>query len=267
MNSPPQHSRTLAQERPQPTRLLLSHQISTISRAIGRYSFSVPPRIPLTALSPRNTLTPTGTPSSDYTPTYTEVSCPTSIGAWSVRQAATLPTIDNLVITTKPAAPSPVAADISPTQIVAAPSSPTAIPNNTSSGISSLSTGTKAAIGVAVPLVVVALVVVAFFLWRRRRRRRNKEAAAAAAADKGPEYSEVSQNSQGGGGGVVTEFFKPEVEGNPVVQLHADDVRHELGSQAVYQMGDQEREPAELDATKPPQELSNGLSVRKSVER
>lgn len=41
MNSPPQHSRTLAQERPQPTRLLLSHQISTISRAIGRYSFSV----------------------------------------------------------------------------------------------------------------------------------------------------------------------------------------------------------------------------------
>ncbi|KAI4156072.1 MAG: hypothetical protein LQ341_000047 [Variospora aurantia] len=214
-----------------------------------------------------NTLTPTGTPSSDYTPTYTEVSCPTSIGAWSVRQAATLPTIDNLVITTKPAASSPVAADISATQIVAAASSPTAIPNNTSSGISSLSTGTKAAIGVAVPLVVVALVVVAFFLWRWRRRRRNKEAAAAAAADKGPEYSQVSQNSQGGGG-VVTEFFKPEVEGNPVAQLHADDARHELGSQAVYQMGDQEREPAELEATnRPPQELSNGPSVRRLVER
>ncbi|KAL9017437.1 MAG: hypothetical protein Q9185_005255 [Variospora sp. 1 TL-2023] len=197
-----------------------------------------------------NTLTPTGTPSSDYTPTSTEVSCPTSIGAWSVRQAATLPTIDNLVITTKPAA-----------------SSPTAIPNtSSSSGISSLSTGTKAAIGIAVPLGVVALVVVAFFLWRRRRRRRrrNKEAAAAAAAHKGPEYSQVSQN------GVVTEFFKPEVEGNPVAQLHADDVRHELASQAVYQMGDQEREPAELEATNippSPQELSNGPGVRRLVER
>ncbi|KAL8656235.1 MAG: hypothetical protein Q9210_000385 [Variospora velana] len=241
---------------------VVSYEFST--SAFSYTGTGTPPAYTPTPISPDfynlqshwNTLTPTGTPSSDYTPTYMEVSCPTSIGAWSVRQAATLPTIDNLVITTKPAASSSIAAGISSAQIVAASSSPTAVPN-TSSGISSLSTGAKAAIGVgiAVPLVVVVLAVVAFFLWRRRRR--NKEAAA---ADKGPEYSEVTQNSQGGG---VTEFFKPEVEGNPVAQLHADDARHELGSQAVYQMGDQESEPAELEATNRPQELSNGPSVRR----
>ncbi len=53
------------------------------------------------------------------------------------------------------------------------------------------------------------------------------------------------------------------MEGNPVAQLHADDARQELGSRMLYQMADQEREPAELEASGRPQELSNGPSVRR----
>lgn len=53
------------------------------------------------------------------------------------------------------------------------------------------------------------------------------------------------------------------MEGIPVAQLHADDVRQELGSEMVYQMADQGREPAELDARSGPLELGHGLSVRR----
>ncbi|KAI4114618.1 MAG: hypothetical protein LQ338_007979 [Usnochroma carphineum] len=115
------------------------------------------------------------------------------------------------------------------------------------------------AIGVVIPIVVLALAFTSFLIWRRRRK-----AKRAAAADTGTEYSEVTQNGQGG----VNEFYKPhgsseEVDGNPIAQLHADDSRQELGSQAVYQMEDQGREPAELDAWGRPLELSNGPSVRR----
>lgn len=203
-------------------------------------------------------LTPTitsGTPSSDYTPTYSKVSCPTSGDSWSVAAAAALPTIKNLVITTKPPASASAAARSSAVEIVAGPSSPTTgSVITTDPGSSGLSSGAKAAIGagVAVPVVVIILAITLFFLWRRRRK--NKQAGA---AGKGPDYSELAQP------GEVNEFYKPEMEDNPIAQLHADDARQELGSEMVFQMADQGREPAELDACTRPQELSNGASVRR----
>ncbi|KAL8748707.1 MAG: hypothetical protein Q9184_007138, partial [Pyrenodesmia sp. 2 TL-2023] len=128
-----------------------------------------------------NTLTPTGTPSSDYTPTYTKVSCPTSDESWSVAAAAELPTIRNLVITTKPPASASAAARSSAVEAVAGPSSPTAASVTTTAtdpGSSGLSSSAKTAIGagVAVPAIVIILAVTSFFLWRRRRK--NKQAAA-----------------------------------------------------------------------------------------
>ncbi|KAL8904329.1 MAG: hypothetical protein Q9207_003340 [Kuettlingeria erythrocarpa] len=203
-----------------------------------------------------NTLTPTGTPSSDYTPTYTKKSCPTSDDSWSVAAAAQLPTIRNLVITTKPTASASAAARSSPVEAVAGASPTSASATTTTDpGSSGLSSGAKAAIGVSAGVGVPIIAVIAFVLWRRRRKSKQ-----AAAADSGPNYSEVAQNTQGGG---VDEFYKPEMEDNPVAQLHADDARQELGSRMLYQMADQEREPAELDASSRPQELSNGPSVRR----
>ncbi|KAI4159399.1 MAG: hypothetical protein L6R39_000377 [Caloplaca ligustica] len=89
-----------------------------------------------------------------------------------------------------------------------------------------LSTGAKTAIGVgvAVSILLIILAVTSFFFWRRNRK--NKRAAAAA-ADKGSGYSENAQSNHQAGG--VNGFYNPEVDGNPVSQLHADDARHELG--------------------------------------
>ncbi|KAL8835543.1 MAG: hypothetical protein Q9170_003276 [Blastenia crenularia] len=208
-----------------------------------------------------DTLTPTGTPSSLYTPAYTSVACPsTTISSWSVIPTAPLPTIENLVITTKPAAS--LGKDSSGTQKAAGPSSPTAVAVTKSKfGSSGLSTGAKAAIGVIVPVVVLGFAIMSFLLWRRRRSATTKPAP----DEKGPEYSEVIQEQNSPREG-VGEFYKPresEIGGNPVSQLHGEGVMPELGSEMGFNMGDVGRELVELDAYSPPLELSNGPSVRR----
>ncbi|KAL8715033.1 MAG: hypothetical protein Q9220_000990 [cf. Caloplaca sp. 1 TL-2023] len=188
-----------------------------------------------------DTLTPTGTPSSDYKPTYTGVSCPQSSDSWSVAATATLPTIANLVITTKAAASSSIAqASASTPVIAAAAASPSVTPSstNTSSG---LSTAAKIAIGVVIPVVLLTLSLALFLLWRRRKSKSR--------AKEGADYGEVTQNNNGGGN--ITEFYKAggsEADGNAVAQLHADDARQELGGRTIHQMGERDPEPVELEA-------------------
>ncbi|KAL8953935.1 MAG: hypothetical protein Q9222_000222 [Ikaeria aurantiellina] len=203
-----------------------------------------------------DTLTPTGTPLSNYKPTYTEVSCPKSTDVWSVAATATLPTIAKLVITTKAAASSSIAQASASTPVVAAPvASPSVTPSSTSNS-SGLSTGVKVAIGVVIPLVILTLSIASFLLWRWRRRR-----SITKDVDQGAGYSEVTQN-----GGRITEFYKSggsEADGTAVSQLHADDARQELGSQMIHQLGDPDPEPVELEAQSRPLETSLGSSLRR----
>ncbi|KAL8929406.1 MAG: hypothetical protein Q9172_000457 [Xanthocarpia lactea] len=200
-----------------------------------------------------NTLTPTGIAKLEYEPTYSLISCSALATSGFSAATAPLPTIANLVITTVPSASTSGAA--STINIEDAPSLP-AVPANeaaTTTSDGGLPLGTKITIGVVVPFLVLALAAsIAFIFWRRRRR-------AKTAADAGPDYSEVTQNGH-------NEFYKPhgaEADGNPVLQLHAEDATQELGSRMVHQMADQEGRPLELDAGSGPYELSNGLDSRR----
>ncbi|KAL9604407.1 MAG: hypothetical protein Q9219_000595 [cf. Caloplaca sp. 3 TL-2023] len=235
-------------------------------QAVTWTASGTPPGLTPTPLSPDfynlqsqwNTLTPTGTPSTLYTPVYTSVACPSStVSSWSVAPTALLPTIANLVITTKPAA------TLSGVQASSGQPLPTLFTSSSgNSRGSALSTGARVAIGVVVPVVALASAIIFFLLWRRRRKTKTKSAP----DEKGPQYSEVTQSQNSPMQG-VGEFYKPpesEVDGNPVSQLHGDGVTPELGSQMVHHIGDPERELAELDAYSPPLELGLRPSVRRA---
>jgi len=78
-----------------------------------------------------------------------------------------------------------------------------------SSGNSGLSTGAKAAIGVAIPVVLIAMMAGAFFLWRKRRKTKT-------APSRGIELP-------------PNERPKPELQGNPVYELEEPPFR-EIGN-------------------------------------
>ncbi|MCJ1336794.1 hypothetical protein MMC09_002072 [Bachmanniomyces sp. S44760] len=165
-----------------------------------------------------DTLTPTGTPSSEYTSTYPQVACPTSSsGFWSVDAAATLPTIQGLVITSKP--PTSSASGSSSTSTGNGLTTPPPDPDLTGGGAAvgnaqtGLSEASKIAIGVTVPIVAGLLGIAAFFyLWRRKRSR---------AAPTGPNYERAD---------------KTELAGEEIHQLHGTDYRNQLEGTPIAQL-------------------------------
>ncbi|KAI4189479.1 MAG: hypothetical protein L6R41_001441 [Letrouitia leprolyta] len=204
-------------------------------------------------------ITTTGTPSSEYTPVYTSVACPSSTSSgWEVEPTAPLPFIENLVITTLATVSSSAATSPSTPRII-----PSSSPDNNSNDGSGLSTSAKVAIGVVVPVAFLAFAFAAFFLWWRRR----KPKTAVAPNEKGPEYSQVMTQDQPSPGPAVTDLYNKhgsEIHGTPVAQLHAEDSIQELGSGMGYNIGNPERDLAELESYSPPLELSNGPSVKRA---
>lgn len=68
-------------------------------------------------------------------------------------------------------------------------------------------------------------------------------------------------------GPAVTDLYNKhgsEIHGTPVAQLHAEDSIQELGSGMGYNIGNPERDLAELESYSPPLELSNGPSVKRA---
>ncbi|CZR56771.1 uncharacterized protein PAC_06660 [Phialocephala subalpina] len=146
-------------------------------------------------MSQWGTLTPTGTPSSSYTPNGTPPSCPSSTASgWGINGNAALPTLNKAAVSTRSTSSS-TSSSTSPTAAASGKSSTGATKATGSAGAAtsdtgtgnlnlnasgststsggSLSTGAIAGIAVGIVALVITAALVAFLLWRRRRKQRN----------------------------------------------------------------------------------------------
>lgn len=64
-------------------------------------------------------------------------------------------------------------------------------------GSSGLSTGSKAAIGVVVPIVVISLVLGVLFFWRRRKQQKNKQDSKPVQIDENQDYQKAELDATG----------------------------------------------------------------------
>ena len=192
-----------------------------------------------------DTLTPTGVSLAQYNPTQTSLACPTSSsGGWTINGGAPLPTIKNLVISSKTAtSESPAAATTSSDS----PSQVSETSDNRNGGSNSKTRNIL--LGTLIPVGIIIGLIAGFFVYSRRKKR-----ASATTSKSNVETPESTEPS------------KPELhsDSRAVAQLHTDDARRELDGLQRHQLYDESGGAAELNGSSEPQELSTSASVRRN---
>ena len=168
-------------------------------------------------------VTPSGTQSAQFSPTYTRANCPTSGSSWSV-SGGPLPTA--------PVVAAAVNNGGGETGSSTGNSGNSSAGNDSTS--SGLSSGAKAGIGVGVGVGAALVLAIAGFLFWRRRRSSKKEPW--------PE----SQNE------------KVETDEDPAAMLHAEDRAHEMEQPKSEMPADRER--LEMEARHGKSEMGRSTS-------
>ncbi|KAF8861213.1 hypothetical protein BDZ45DRAFT_281859 [Acephala macrosclerotiorum] len=219
-------------------------------------------------MSQWGTLTPTGTPSSLYTPNGTPPSCPSSTtSGWAINGDVALPTLNKAAVSTRTTSSVTSSSSSTPTSASGKSSSGSAkatggagaATSNTSAGNSGsnasaststssggLSAGAIAGIAVGIVALVVIIALAAFLLWRRRRMQQQTSPP----LDLSPEGLEVGEPSP-----------KPELDstaiGAPVVEHEPKPELQDTSSNQTFAGSELHTSPALTTSTLGPVEMAN----------
>lgn len=215
-------------------------------------------------------VSPVSTAMSDYTPTNTAPSCPSSNSVWQLGGTDSLPTIQALNIATVTARTTyyssgneatPAAAAVTSTGTDTGPDSTSSASDATDAQQAGLSTGAIAGIAVGGAVVGVAVAVLALVLLRKRKRRtqRTMHGETAEPRNEGDDQSSNAFDKAELPAGSANPFVgKQELEADQLNEADSAPKIHEMepsGRQVFHEMPGSRPRPSELEGTDATQEM------------